>query len=220
MILRLSLAMALVVLLAAPLAAQTEFPPPLGKGRLVVVASGLSGPEHYATVSRAIAALGYDVVLFDGNKIAGTKGEGLQTAITVAQQMPHALPGKPALIGFSMGGGTVLGYGSAMADQVAGIVVWYPATSTFQNIPAFVMARLKVPVLMFAGENDTYRNCCLIGTAHALASAAQAAGKPFELVTYPGTEHDFIEDGGHYNPAAYKDAFSRTAAKLAEFMGQ
>ena len=187
---------------------------------MVVVASGLSGPEHYATVSRAIAALGYDVVLFDGNKIAGTKGEGLQTAITVAQQMPHALPGKPALIGFSMGGGTVLGYGSAMADQVAGIVVWYPATSTFQNIPAFVMARLKVPVLMFAGENDTYRNCCLIGTAHALASAAQAAGKPFELVTYPGTEHDFIEDGGHYNPAAYKDAFSRTAAKLAEFMGQ
>ena len=95
LILRLSLAIALVVLLAAPLAAQTEYPPPSGKGRLVVVASGMSGPEHYATVSRAIAALGYDVVLFDGNKIAGTKGEGLQTAITVAQQMPHALPGKP-----------------------------------------------------------------------------------------------------------------------------
>jgi hypothetical protein len=27
--------------------AQQEFPPPQGKGRVVVLASGMSGPEHY-----------------------------------------------------------------------------------------------------------------------------------------------------------------------------
>lgn len=131
--------------------AQTEFPPPAGKGRLVVVASGMSGPAHYAPISRAIAALGYDVVLFDGNQIAGTKGEGLKSAIAEAEQTPHALPGKPALVSFFMGGGRVLGYGSAKSDQVAGVVVWYPATSTFRNIQAFATARLKVLVLMLAG---------------------------------------------------------------------
>ena len=51
--------------------AQKEFPPPQGKGRVVVVSSGASGPEHYETVSRAIAQLGYDVVLFDGNRGGG-----------------------------------------------------------------------------------------------------------------------------------------------------
>ena len=29
--------------------AQKEFPPPQGKGRVVVVSSGASGPEHYET---------------------------------------------------------------------------------------------------------------------------------------------------------------------------
>lgn len=220
MLLRMTSVFGLLALFSTPLMAQTEFPPPAGKGRLVVVASGMSGPEHYATVSRAIAALGYDVVLFDGNQIAGTKGEGLKTAITEAEQMPHALPGKPALVGFSMGGGTVLGYGSAMSDQVAGVVVWYPATSTFRDIQAFANARLKVPVLMFAGESDTYRGCCLVDTARTIDLAAKAAGKPFELVTYPGVDHDFVEGGTHYNSAAYKDALSRTATKLTEFLGQ
>ena len=38
---------------------------------------------------------------------------------------------------------------------------------------------------MFAGESDTYRDCCLIATARAIAAAADAAKVPFELVTYP-----------------------------------
>src|ERR1700735_2585838 len=76
--------------------AQKEFPPPQGKGRVVVVASGASGMDHYETVSKAIAALGYDVVLYDGNSMEGTKGAALKEAIPQALQMPHALPGKVA----------------------------------------------------------------------------------------------------------------------------
>jgi len=198
--------------------AQQEFPPPQGKGRVVVVASGMSGPEHYATVAREIAQLGYDVVLFDGNPMEGTHGAGLKTAIEQAMKMPHALPGKVALVGFSLGGIVTLYYGTQWPDLVVGAVVWYPATTVIKDVPTFV-AGLKVPVLMFAGEKDTYRDCCLIAKAHTLADAATAGGKPFELITYPKTDHDFVKGGAHYNSQSYSDAFQRTAAKLKEFLG-
>ena len=36
------------------------------------------------------------------------------------------------------------------------------------------MGGIKVPVLMFAGESDTYKSCCPIGTARALEAATGA----------------------------------------------
>ncbi len=209
----------LACLAAASVAhAQQEFPPPQGKGRVVVVASGMSGPAHYETVAREIAQFGYDVVLFDGNAMEGTHGDGVKAAILQAQQMPHALPGKVALVGFSLGGGMALYYGTQLADLVVGAVVWYPATTFIKDVPGFV-SRLKVPVLMFAGESDTFRGCCLIGQARTLAAAATAGGQPFELITYPKTDHDFVKGGAHYKSESYSDALQRTAAKLKEFLG-
>lgn len=210
-------AMACVAISAA---AQQEFPPPQGKGRVVVVASGLSGPEHYATVSKDISALGYDVVLFDGSAMEHTHGDAVKTAIAQAQQMPHALPGKVAVVGFSAGGGESLYYATQWPDTVAGVIVWYPATSFIKNVPGFA-DRLQVPVLMFAGEKDHYRDrCCTAETAQTIAAAAKAAGKPFELFTYPGADHDFVRNGAHYNAAADTDAFQKTGAKLKELLGQ
>jgi dienelactone hydrolase len=219
MIITLRFALFIAILATATVSyAGQEFPPPQGKGRVVVVASGMSGPEHYATVAREIAQLGYDVVLFDGNAMKGTHGDGVQDAIDEAQKAPHGLPGKVALVGFSLGGGMTLYYGTQSSDQVAGVVVWYPATTFIKDVPGFV-GRLKVPVLMFAGEDDTYRNCCTVDKAHVLADAAKAAGLPFELVTYPGTDHDFVKGGKHYNSQSYADALKRTAAKLKEYLG-
>lgn len=209
----------LAVLIAATniASAQQEFPPPQGKARVVVIASGMSGPDHYTTVARELAQLGYDVVLFDGNPMEGTHGEALKTAIQQAQQMPHALPGKVALVGFSLGGGLSLYYGTQWPDLVSGLVAWYPATTFIKDVPGFA-GRLKVPVLMFAGEKDTYRDCCTVAKAHTLASAATAANQPFELITYPNTDHDFIKGGKHYNAQAYSDAFEKTAAALKKYL--
>jgi dienelactone hydrolase len=78
---------------------------------------------------------------------------------------------------------------------------------------------ITVPVLMLAGEADDYKGCCLISTARSLASDAAVVKAPFELVTYPGVNHDFIKGGDNYNPAAYTDAFNRTAAKLKAAFG-
>jgi dienelactone hydrolase len=217
-IFRLSFVSILAFMATAPLAqAQQEFPPPQGKGRVVVVISGMSGAAHYETAAREIAALGYDAVLFDGNPMEGTYGDGVKAAIQQAQQMPHALPGKVGLVGFSLGGGLALYYGTQWPDLVAGVVVWYPATTFIKDVPGFA-SRLKVPVLMFAGEKDKYRDCCLVEKAHLLADAAKASGQPFELVTYPKTEHDFVKGGSHYNPETYSDAMQRTAARLKEYL--
>src|SRR5271166_3352925 len=194
--------------------AQQEFPPPQGKGRVVVLASGTSGPAHYTTVAREIAELGYDVVLFDGNQMMGTHGDGVKADILEAQQMPHALPGKVALVGFSLGAGMYLYFATQWPDLVAGAVLWYPMNNFIHDVPGFA-SRLKVPLLMFAGARDRYRNgCCSADMDSKLAAASKAAGKPFQLIVYPDADHDFVKGEDHYNPKHYADAFKRTADGL------
>ena len=212
------LAAALAVAAPTVVFAQQEFPPPQGKGPVVVVASGLSGPSHYTKVASDIAALGYDAVLFDGSAMEHTQGQAVHSAILQAQQMPHALPGKVALVGFSAGGGESLYYATQWPDLVVGVIVWFPATSFIKNVPGFA-GRLQMPVLMFAGEKDHYRdNCCTADNARNLAAAAKAAGKPFDLDTYPKAEHDFVRGGEHYNAEADSDAFQKTSDRLKQLL--
>jgi dienelactone hydrolase len=196
--------------------AQEEIAPPGGKGRVVMVLSGMSGPSHYHRVAEAIAQMGYDVLLYDGNAMAGSHGAALRSAVTAAPTVAtHGLPGKIGLVGFSLGGGVALGYGSGWADSIAVDVDWYPATREIANVGGFA-GRINVPTLMFAGEDDTFRDCCVISKARDIGTAATAAGVPFTLVTYPGVEHDFVIDGSHYNPTSYSDALTRTAAMLKQ----
>jgi dienelactone hydrolase len=198
--------------------AQEEIAPPQGKGHVVVFISGISGIKHEKVLAQAIASLGYDVVAYDGREIAKSPGEGLRTAIQNAQQMPHALPGKVALVGVSLGGGLALAFGSRWPDLVVVDIVWYPATGFVKRIPGFAGV-ITVPVLMFAGESDHFMRCCLIGTARSLAADAAVANAPFELITYPGVDHDFIQGGTNFSPTAYSDALEHTAAKLKAAFG-
>jgi dienelactone hydrolase len=62
-------------------------------------------------------------------------------------------------------------------------------------------------------------DCCLIGTARTLAADAATANAPFDLISYPGADHDFVKGGSNYNPAAYTDSLNRTAAKLKATFG-
>ena len=210
---------ALTYFAAAPVAhAQQEFPPPQGKGRVVVLASGTAGPAHYTTVAREIAELGYDVVLYDGNQMLGTHGDGVKADILEAQQMPHALPGKVALVGFSLSAGMFLYYGTQMSDLVSGAVLWYPDNSFIHDTPGFV-SRLRVPLLVFAGARDRSRHGSAVARDGELAAAATAAGKPFELILYPDADSDFAKGGDHYHPGDYADAFKRTADRLKVYLG-
>jgi len=80
-----------------------------------------------------------------------------------------------------------------MVALVSVVIAWYPVT-TGLDISSFV-SQLRVPVLMFADEEDHNSSCCLISTARSLAIAA--AGRQFQLGTYPNTGHDFFYGWPH-----------------------
>jgi len=202
---------------AASAHAQQEFPPPSGKGPVVVVVSGALGAAHYEPPAQQVASLGYDVVLLDGNDMTGSHGQALKDAIQKAQAAPHGLPGKVGVVGYSLGGGEALGYASRWPDLVAVIVAWYPYTAEVHDAASFVRG-MSVPALMFAGEADEYKDCCLIETARAIAAAATSAGAPVELVTYPGANHDFIFPGKQYDAWATSDSWRRATAELAKYL--
>lgn len=71
--------------------------------------------------------------------------EAVGAPIGQARKMPHALPGKVGLVGFSLGGGMALGYGpTVLSEQVAVVAAWYPMTSEFKDVPAYA-SRIRFP---------------------------------------------------------------------------
>lgn len=216
--------MTIVLALLAPgfATAQDEFPPPSGKGRVVVVLSGATGPGNYRGISARIAALGYNAVLYDSNTLvaatkARTRDEVGRALVAQVRQMPHSLPGKIGLVGFSMGGGIALLQGST-SDDVAVVAAWYPSTGEIKD-PKIFASRITVPIVMFAGTDDDYKLCCMIDKAREIASAARAANAPFELTTYPGVRHGFNIQGSNYSGPSTEDALAKTAAALRLYLG-
>ncbi len=207
------------------LPSQKEYEPPNGKGRVVVVVSGQTGPGNYAYYAKDLAEKGYYAVLVDGNDfwVKGGGGEALlKGVITRAQQSPHALPGKVAVIGFSLGGASSLTYATRMQELVSAVVVSYPATYYITDADAFV-SKIKVPTLMFAGGRDTYKNCCLIETARKLASAAKTSGGKvmLEVVEYPDADHGWtIRSLRSYRGDYTADGFRRTLDHLRQNSGE
>jgi hypothetical protein len=214
----LGLAIAILCIGAHRAQAQSEYPPPSGKGPVVVVISGQSGAAHYESQAIKVAALGYDAILLDGNDLVGTGGKALQAAIQKAQSSPHGIPGKVGVVGFSLGGGLALGYASHWPDLVSVIVVWYPATSTIKNLTGFT-STIKVPVLMFAGGQDHYKECCLIESAETLAEGAKAKGTPLEVVIYQAAKHDFVLAGPSFDASDTVDSWDKAEAKLKQYLG-
>jgi dienelactone hydrolase len=207
------------------LPSQKEYEPPNGKGRVVVVVSGHSGPDNYAYYAKDLAEKGYYAVLVDGNdfwvKRAGSEAL-LKGVITRAKQSPHALPGKVAVIGFSRGGASSLTYAARMQELVSAVVVSYPVTRHITDADAFV-SQIKVPTLMFAGGRDTYKNCCLIETARKLASAAKKRrGKVMlEVVEYPDAHHGWtVRSSTSYREDYTADGFRRTLDHLCQNSGE
>jgi dienelactone hydrolase len=209
----------------APLPSQQEYEPPKGKGRVVVVVSGHSGPGNYAYIAKDFAKQGYYAVLVDGNDFwvkSGGSEALLNGVITRSQQSPHALPGRVAVVGFSRGGASTLTYATRMQELVSAVVVYYPATQHITNPDNFV-SEIKVPTLMFAGGRDTYKNCCRIETARKLADAAKKSeGKVMlEVFEYPDAEHGFtIKSSKAWSPTDAADAFRRTLSHLRKYSGE
>jgi dienelactone hydrolase len=194
-----------------------EFVPPAGQGRVVIVLSGAFGPGMHSGFPAELAKVGYYAVLFDGRTFSARRpgaGDDLRQVILRAQRSPHASPGKVAVIGFSAGGGGALAYATSMSDLVAVVVAYYPVANGFADREA-VVRRWNVPTVMLAGESD---QSCRIEIVSALAASLKERGAPAQLVTYPGTGHDFNLSVG-LNKSAAEDAWQRTLAALRQHPG-
>jgi dienelactone hydrolase len=187
----------------------------------VILLSGASGMNVvYSSYAAEVAQLGYYAVLLDGNDFQGKYGksaaDALRRVIERAQSSPKALPGKAAVIGFSRGGGGALTHAAPMPDLVSAVVAYYPETSFVSGMRAFA-AKFQVPVLVLAGERDSYHNCCLIESMRAMEAAAKKGGAPFELVVYPNAGHSFTwVNTPAYRPEDSADAWQRTKKMLSQ----
>jgi dienelactone hydrolase len=202
---------------------EIDLRPPAGRGRVVIMLSGVDGATQYKPYAENVAKLGYYVVLIDGRQI-WTKdkrgAERLAKAISAAQDSASAKPGKVAVIGFSLGGGGALAYAEHQPDKVATVIAYYPLTSFIAKVAdmkSFV-GKFQVPLLAFAGAKDTFMNCCVLATIQSMQATAKDLGKPMDLVVYPGAEHGFIK-GPNYRAADAEDAWKRTTTALAQYLG-
>jgi dienelactone hydrolase len=175
----------------------------------------------YTMTAQQIADAGFDVVLVDGNdfwiKDTSRAWSMLKAVITRAQAGSHALPGRVGVVGYSLGGASALTYAARMPDLVATVVAGYPLTAFIKDPPDFV-AKIKVPVLMFAGTADTYKDCCLIDMARRLADAAKASSPPMlTLHEYNGVGHGFnLTTAARKDQPAGQDALERTIGQLKQ----
>ena len=208
--------------------AKTVYAPANGKpGPVIIAISGRTGPTSYRDYATKLAELGYYTVLVSGKDILNPEmlGPGnLMQAINRAQHTPEAIPGKVAVIGFSLGGGGALYTAANMPDAVSMVVAYYPYTRTWVNKMNALVDHLKVPILVMAAGRDRYMECCVVETAQAMEVAAKARKIPFELVVYPDANHGFnLETGasgepmGAYRPDDSRDAWSRTLEMLKHY---
>ena len=204
--------------------AQTAYAPATGTGPVVIVISGQSGPNSYQHYAAELAKLGYYVVLLTGKDILNPELTGeanLKKAIDRAQRSPHAVRGKTAVIGFSLGGGGALYNAAPLSDLVSVVVAYYPYTKTWVNKIGWFVKRFQVPVLVLAGQHDRYMDCCLVESVRVMEVAAKQNGKQFELVVYTEANHGFNlqtdakgEPAGNYRRDDDRDAWRRTVEML------
>lgn len=211
---------------ASPLPDQQEYMPEKGKGRVVVVISGHAGTSTYQPYAKNLAEQGFYVILVDSNdfwqKEKGVGKDLLRGVITTAQQSPHALPGKAAVIGFSLGGGVALNFATKMPDLLSAVVLLYPFTSHI-NKPGAYVTKFEVPTLLLAGGRDTYENCCTIEKARELNDAAKAfdGNAKLQVVEYPSADHGFaIASRKTYIKSDADDALNKTIEYINKYMGK
>lgn len=126
-------------------------------------------------------------------------------AVAWLKAQPFAKPGAIGITGFCWGGAVVWRSAMVNPDIRAG-VAWYGRLSAL--VPR--AAELRAPVLgLYASDDKGIPQA----DVDAMRAALKAAGRPGEIVVYPGTEHGFHADyRDGYDAAAAADGWKRMLA--------
>ena len=123
-----------------------HYNPPSGAGRIVLMISGKSGPSLYVEHARRLSASGYTVLLHDGNDFPLDRPHAcramIQEILREAQLSRGAPKGRAAVIGYSLGGAVALACASSMEEEIAGLVVYDPATGTTMDHGAITITNV------------------------------------------------------------------------------
>jgi dienelactone hydrolase len=197
----------------APLSAFVFSPQSTGKHAAVVMVHGCGGaygkdgqlsPRH-AMWGEYLASQGYVALMLDSFSARGVaqictikysertireadRVGDAYAALAYLRQLPNVDANRIALLGWSHGGGVVLG-AITQRPQGAGFnaaVSFYPGcTSRNKKADSF---QPYAPLLLLIGEADDWTPA---EPCKALAATVAARGEPMQIVTYPDTYHDF-----------------------------
>jgi carboxymethylenebutenolidase len=112
--------------------------------------------------------------------------------------------GKLGVTGFCWGGSTTNFLAATLGTEMNAGVPFYGAAAETARVPA-----IKAPLLIQYAENDERINALW----PAYEAALKAAGVPYEMHIYPGTQHGFHNNSTpRYHEASAKLAWERTIA--------
>jgi carboxymethylenebutenolidase len=199
---------------------------------ILVVQEAFGVHEHIKDICRRLAKVGYfavaptlyaregDVVgMSDTKQIMQVVAKvpepqvasDLDATAAWAKSTGKADTSKLGITGFCWGGRQVWLYASHNPDVKAG-VSWYgvlqrPKTAMTPDNPIDLVNRINPPILGLYGGADPG---IPVAQIDALRAALKVAGKPSELIVYPGTPHGFNADyRPTYRPQQAKDGWKR-----------
>lgn len=179
--------------------------------------------DHIKDVTRRFAQAGYAALAVDLlSRQGGTAGKdsssvpGLLSGmpqdqfvqdfisgLRYAQQQPGVQADRVGMTGFCFGGGVTWRVAVGLPELRAAVPFYGPPPSTDE------VSAINAAVLAIYAERDTR----ITSTAEAIEAAMQQAGKTYEKIIYPDTDHAFFNDTGtRYNAAAAQDAWVKMLA--------
>ncbi len=178
--------------------------------------------DHIKDVTRRFAQAGYAALAVDLlSRQGGTAGKdsssvpGLLSSmpqdqfvqdfisgLRYAQQQPGVQADRVGMTGFCFGGGVTWRVAVGLPELRAAVPFYGPPPSADE------VSAINAAVLAIYAERDSR----ITSTAPTMETAMQQAGKTFEKIIYPNTDHAFFNDTGtRYNAASRSGCLGQNA---------
>lgn len=185
--------------------------------------------EHIKDVARRFARAGYVALAVDLlSRQGGTAGKdpssvpGLLSSISQDQFVADFTDGwrylqaqsyvqadRVGMTGFCFGGGVTWRVAIGLPELRAAVPFYGPPPAADE------VAQINAAVLAVYADRDTR----ITSTAATMEAAMQQAGKTFEKIIYPNTDHAFFNDtGARYNAEAAADAWAKMLAWFDRYL--